>query len=73
MCDKIKEDDERMQSEIVLKNDCIQNENKTLNNCLVKNNHDWRQCKNEIEMLKKCVDKSKINVKYSDGKEEQLK
>lgn len=54
MCDKIKEDDDRMKSTVISNNPCINKENKILDDCLKLNNHDWRLCNKEIKALQEC-------------------
>jgi hypothetical protein len=59
MCDRIKEDDERMKDVRNLKCSDI---NKHLETCLKINERDFRKCKNELNMLKECMAGNKTNI-----------
>ena len=63
MCDRIREDDER---NVKIKQDNFLNKcyevNLKLENCLTKNERDFRKCREEINELKNCMNyKSPIN------------
>lgn len=62
MCDKIQESDERIQSAVIKNDDCIQKENKILDECLKSNNHDWRKCSTQLKELKKCYENKPVNL-----------
>lgn len=68
MCDKIRNDDERLNLVIIKNDPCINNENKELENCLKSNNNDWTKCKLEIKALKDCFERKDLRLK-----EEKLK
>lgn len=62
MCDRIKDGDDRLKSDFIQKDSCIQNENVILQNCLNNNNHNWSKCKKELEDLRFCYNnKNKSN------------
>ena len=58
MCDRIRETDERIID--LEKDECIK-VNKTLENCLNINNRDFRKCKDELNLLKQCMNNKNSN------------
>jgi hypothetical protein len=52
MCDRIKEDDDRMKGIKDLK---CNEENKGLEMCLNKNDRDFRKCQEQLKILKNCM------------------
>ena len=58
MCDRIKEDDDRMKT--IKNNKCFE-ENKNLEICLKDHDRDFRKCKEYLEKLKVCMSNKNSN------------
>lgn len=62
MCDRIKEEDDRMKdANKILKNKGCYEENQEISKCLITNNRDFRMCKDKIQILKACLDRIKTS------------
>ena len=59
MCDKIKENDEKISTNFIKNDPCIQVENKNLEKCLKDNNNSFIKCKEYVEKLKICYNNKK--------------
>ncbi|EAS05343.2 hypothetical protein TTHERM_00695770 (macronuclear) [Tetrahymena thermophila SB210] len=59
-CDSIKETDPQYETakKLMMQQGCFQ-ENKNLTDCLNLFHKDWRSCKNETDLLTKCIQNSK--------------
>lgn len=62
MCDRIRETDERNVTinSILKESGCLEI-NQMLSKCLLNNGRDFRKCKNELDQLKICQEKSNSN------------
>jgi len=68
MCDRIREDDERNKNIRANSNlnKCI-DVNFLLEDCLKKNDRDFRKCKNEVIELKKCMNYKSDEISHSES------
>ena len=65
MCDRIKEDDERI-SILNTRNDKCISINKGLEKCLKENDRDFRKCKLQVQELKICMEEKLKSQLVSD-------